>query len=252
MLPRLRSHVRHNVVGYIALFVALSGTAYAAKPMITGADIENGSITDADIATANKDGTAATPSLRTLGTGAQQAAAGNDSRLSDARTPTGVAGGDLSGSYPNPRIEEGSVEPLDFARNIPATKVLSTSSESIADNTFTALSPVGEAYDVTNAHDQLTNPSRLTVPVGGIYRVAITVLWQQSDLDGVRQLDLRLNGGATNDLDVISGTAAVTQHFSTEIQLAGGDYVEVRAAQNSGSTLLVQVNAFTISWIAPG
>src|SRR4029079_507598 len=33
-------------------------------------------------------GTAGTPSMRTLGTGATQAAAGNDSRLSDARTPT--------------------------------------------------------------------------------------------------------------------------------------------------------------------
>jgi hypothetical protein len=40
-------------------------------------DIADGTITDTDIAAANKDGTAATPSLRTLGTGAQQAAAGN-------------------------------------------------------------------------------------------------------------------------------------------------------------------------------
>ena len=38
-------------------------------------------IVAADIAAANKDGTAATPSLRTLGTGAQQAAAGNDTRF---------------------------------------------------------------------------------------------------------------------------------------------------------------------------
>jgi len=45
-------------------------------------------VTDAKVAAANKDGTAATPSMRTLGTGATQAAAGNDSRLSDARTPT--------------------------------------------------------------------------------------------------------------------------------------------------------------------
>lgn len=50
--------------------------------------IAAGVIVDADVAAANKDGTAATPSLRTLGTGAQQAAAGNDARLSDARAPT--------------------------------------------------------------------------------------------------------------------------------------------------------------------
>jgi hypothetical protein len=50
--------------------------------------VGNGKITDPKVAAANKDGTAATPSMRTLGTGALQAAAGNDSRLSDARTPT--------------------------------------------------------------------------------------------------------------------------------------------------------------------
>jgi len=45
-------------------------------------------ITDAEVATANKDGVAGTASMRTLGTGATTAAAGNDARLSDARTPT--------------------------------------------------------------------------------------------------------------------------------------------------------------------
>lgn len=45
-------------------------------------------ITDAKVAAANKDGAAGTASMRTLGTGAAQAAAGNDARLSDTRTPT--------------------------------------------------------------------------------------------------------------------------------------------------------------------
>lgn len=58
---------------------------------VTSAKIADGTILHGDIAAANKDGLAGTPSMRTLGTGAQQAAAGNDSRLSNARTPTAHA-----------------------------------------------------------------------------------------------------------------------------------------------------------------
>lgn len=36
--------MRHNVVGYLALFFALTGTAIAAKPMITGADIQDNTV----------------------------------------------------------------------------------------------------------------------------------------------------------------------------------------------------------------
>lgn len=54
-------------------------------------------VTDAKVATANKDGLAATPSMRTLGTGAAQACAGNDARLSDSRTPTAHATSHVTG-----------------------------------------------------------------------------------------------------------------------------------------------------------
>ena len=50
-MHRLRMHLGRNAVAYLALFFALSGTgAMAAKTLITGADIQDGSIAAVDLA----------------------------------------------------------------------------------------------------------------------------------------------------------------------------------------------------------
>lgn len=45
-----------------------------------------------------------TPAAPTVGTTAGTYAAGDDARFTDSRTPTGPAGGDLSGTYPDPGV----------------------------------------------------------------------------------------------------------------------------------------------------
>ena len=54
MQDRIRNHIRSNVVGYVALFFALSlGTAWASHPggenTISSADIIDGAVRNADI-----------------------------------------------------------------------------------------------------------------------------------------------------------------------------------------------------------
>jgi hypothetical protein len=50
-----------------------------------------------------------------FGTAAGTFCQGDDARLSDSRAPTGVAGGDLTGTYPNPTIAAGAVVTEDIA-----------------------------------------------------------------------------------------------------------------------------------------
>lgn len=72
------------------------------KELLTPADAVSSVNGQTGVVVLPSDAAAGTASLRTLGTGSQQATGGADARLSDARVPTGAAGGVLSGTYPNP------------------------------------------------------------------------------------------------------------------------------------------------------
>lgn len=110
-LRRRRAPSAALLVALLALFLSVGGTALASLVItsnsqvaahtiagakagsgvnqnvipgsLAGSDLANGTLTATQIATGYKNGLATTPSLRTLGTGADQAAAGDDPRLSE-------------------------------------------------------------------------------------------------------------------------------------------------------------------------
>ncbi len=160
--------------------------------------IANSTITDAMVAAANKDGAAGTASMRTLGTGAAAACAGNDSRLTDNRTPS-----------------NGSVTPVKL-------------DDASAGNIY-----IAQSFDeVSTAAMSYTKVKEILVGFAGTFRITFDL--RSSSAGYTAYGRVYKNGAASGTARSTNNTSLVT--YSQDISsFAAGDKIQVYIYSNGGT-----------------
>jgi hypothetical protein len=140
-----------------------------------------------------------------------------------------------------------------------AVRFVGASFSDAAVNTTSAvtLDPLGttgtESFDTDNFHSNVTNRDRFTVPTGfsGKFLLFARVLWSApAAATGTRRLGYDLNGAGNNLLGILPGsTVQFQQQAVAIIALTAGDFVNLTALQNSGSTITATVTEFTIMYL---
>ena len=149
---------------------------------------------------------------------------------------TAVVSGD--GTHESPF----SVTQTDPSFKRPMVRVNRTNSLTIAASGVpTAVTWETEIFD-TDAMWAIGQPSRLVVPLQGIYLMGATVTWGQ--LSSSREIFFMVNGATELERKTIHNTLAFNGGCSFQYlwYLNAGDYVELYAAQYSGGTFPLSTN----------
>jgi hypothetical protein len=124
----------------------------------------------------------------------------------------------------------------------PSVRVRRNSNQSIPDGTETVITGLNtESADLNQLHDTAVNDERITIKVPGYYRVAGMVSFDANNA-GFRRLQLYLNGATVIGAVVANAAPAGISHamnVSTMFRFSYGDYIDLRAQQNSGGALNV-------------
>lgn len=112
-----------------------------------------------------------------------------------------------------------------------------------------------ETWDIgtpsLNMHDTVSNTSRLTCRVAGLYDIVAWGSWAAA-AGGTRSVGIQLNGATVigNQDGVPNTFNTKDQSVPTQYRLAVNDYVEMRVFQNTAGALNIAAE-FMMAWRSP-
>jgi hypothetical protein len=142
---------------------------------------------------------------------------------------------------------------------VPGARVKDTAATTVTSGATAVLQWNATDFNVGSVY-KATKKDRLTAPVAGRYLIVASVRWPYNTT-GRRALALSLNGtgneiGLSNVAPYATTTLDAQQTVEAVYRLKAGDYVQVWAYQDSGSSLGLRTDVvsgvtFTMQWMAP-